>query len=428
MSKDQSQQPPAATGVATTKPLALGAPSQATPVYGAAPTSPIGGPGSSVGNTNLGATPWAGQSGGQANPIGGNPVAASTGAFNFGGNSTPPPQAQPQAAPAQAPQSGNAWSFDEMQRQQSQPGFYTNQAAQPQQTNVQAPQSATEQTAGGYQPPPGTDQLSQQLQTSFGGIQNSLNNSNLPPLQSGADLMKMLTDSRNAAYSNATGYLDPQFNQQESALKSQLTNQGIPQNSEAWNKAMGDFSRQKQFAYQQAQSNAVSQGNAAQNQLFGQGLAANQNQFGQNLAGGQFANSAQGQLAQQLLQQMGYGTQYGIASMGNQLGNRSLDEQINQNNFANSMGMRQQDINELLLQQQNPLQMYNALMGGNSVQTPNFSQTPGTNMAGTDIAGIRNSALGQQNNVYNAQVGAANSGNSALMNTAATAAAAFMFF
>lgn len=285
-------------------------------------------------------------------------------------------------------------------------------------SNVSSPN--TYQTGGSYSvaapPPPiaptqgtGYQPGTQGLNGPYGNVQTTLNNSNVPALASGEQLMKMLQDSRDAAYKNAAAYLDPQFQNQQNALESQLTNQGIPRNSEAWNRAMGDFGRQKQFAYQQAESNAVNQGNAAQNQLFGQNLAANQNQFGQNLAGGQFGNAAQNQMAQQLLQQLGIGTQFNIAQMGNQLGNRTLDEQINQNNFNNSMGLRNQDINELLLQQQNPLQLLNMLMSGQNVQSPNFAQTPNANMAGTDINSILNGYLGTQNNAYNAQVGNQNS-------------------
>lgn len=224
-----------------------------------------------------------------------------------------------------------------------------------------------------------------------GGIQQQLNTSNVPGLVSGNNLSGAMQQAQDAAYKQATGYLDPQWNDASSKLQSQLVNQGIPQNSEAWNKAMGEFNRSKQFAYGQAQNAAVGQGNAAQAQLFGQGLQANQNQFGQNLAGGQFGNAAQSQYFQQLL------------------GNNQFNEGVNQNNFNNSMQTRQQGINELLLQQQNPLQMYQALMQGNSIQQPNFTQTPGANIGGTDLASIIQNALGQQNSVYNTQVGSQNS-------------------
>lgn len=212
----------------------------------------------------------------------------------------------------------------------------------------------------------------------------------------GSDVASMMQQASDAAYKNATGYLDPQFANAQQALQSQLVNQGIPQNSEAWNKAMDDFNRQKTFAYSQAQSGA-----------YGQGL------------------TAQNQVAQQLLAQLGLNTQQNVANIGanasmfnsqnaTNLGFGQLGEQTQQDLFNNSMGTRQQDINELLLQQQNPLNMATALTNGTGAQQPNFSQTPSSNVDPTNIAQIISQALGQQNNVYNTQTGAANSANSGM--------------
>ena len=288
------------------------------------------------------------------------------------------------------------------------PRMMTSNSAMPSSTTVPQGTSAIPQV-------PGLGNFMQQMQGGQvpGGVQTSVNTANVPSLVGGDALRQQTQQAQQAAYQQATGYLDPQFANAENSLRNSLVNQGIPQNSEAWNRAMDDFQRQKTFAYQQAQDAAVQQGNAAQAQLFGQGLAANQNQFGQNLSGGEFTNAAQNQVAQQVLQQLGYGTQLGIAGLGAQTAANQLGEQVNQDNFNNSMGMRQQDINELLLQQQNPLQMYQALTQGNAVTTPQFASTPGTSVGGTDIASIIAQALGQQNNVYNAQVGAQNSNTAA---------------
>jgi hypothetical protein len=252
-------------------------------------------------------------------------------------------------------------------------------------------------------PPPGSPATGGAGSTlPWGNIQTGLNNSNVPSVPGGSDLRSTMMEAQRAAYQQATAYLDPQFANQENQLRSQLTNQGIPQNSEAWNKAMDEFQRNKQFAYQQAESAAVQQGNAAQSQLYQQGLASNQNQFGQNLAGGQFVNAAQAQGAAQILQRMGI-----------DINAQQLAEVINQNNFGNSLTLRQQGINEMLLQQQNPLQMYLAMTNGTQPQQPNFPQVPGANIGGTDIASIIAQALGQQNNVYNTQVGSQNANTSA---------------
>lgn len=59
--------------------------------------------------------------------------------------------------------------------------------------------------------------------------------------------------------------------------------------------------------------------------------------------------------------------------------------------FQSQLAMRNQPLNEIL-----------ALAGQGQVQQPNFVGTPQTGVAGTDVAGITNSAFGQQMAGYNA--------------------------
>lgn len=177
----------------------------------------------------------------------------------------------------------------------------------------------------------------------YGKIQDKLDVSNVPALVSGDALGTQMTQAQQAAYQNATGYLDPQWTNQQKELETQLANQGVMQNSEAWNKAMESFGRQKQFAYDQAYSAAYGRGLDAQDQLFGQGLAANQNQFGQNLAAGQFANSAQAQgfgqsLANANLQNAARQAQGSEAIAGMQLGNQAQAQQFGQNLASGQFG------------------------------------------------------------------------------------------
>jgi hypothetical protein len=68
------------------------------------------------------------------------------------------------------------------------------------------------------------------------------------------------------AYQSATRYLDPQFQRQQSGLESQLANQGITRGSEAWNNAMNQFGENKNQAYDQARSQAYTQGLSGANQ------------------------------------------------------------------------------------------------------------------------------------------------------------------
>lgn len=171
--------------------------------------------------------------------------------------------------------------------------------------------------------------------------------------QSTADAIKSAQD---AAYHSQTQYLDPQFQQAGKALDNSLINQGITQGSEAYNNAQTNFGNQRQQAYQGAQNAATLAGQGEQNTLFGQGVSAanlqnqaQQQQYGQNLTGANLQNQAS---AQALNQQLGLYNQ--------------------------------------------PLNTYNALATGAQVQNPNFTNVPSANQAGTDVAGITNSAYQNQ--------------------------------
>lgn len=201
----------------------------------------------------------------------------------------------------------------------------------------------------------------------------------------GSDLYNAMKDAQDAAYKNATGYLDPQWQNAQTALENRLANQGVVQNSEAWNKAMDDFARQKEFAYSQARSGAVAQGNTAHGQLFSEGLA-----------GAQFSNTVREQLVQAGFTQ------------------QQIDNLEAQHRFDNSYAARNQALNELLLGQNNPLQMYQALMNGTSVTQPNFTNAPGANMNPADILAAIMQAYSGGMNTYNAQMGSTNSNNAAI--------------
>lgn len=118
----------------------------------------------------------------------------------------------------------------------------------------------------------------QSVQGTMGSPYDLAGNVSQTPSQQ--DLMGNLNSTRNALYQQRAQYLDPQFSQGQQQLESQLVNQGIPRNSQAWNNSMQLFNNQKQQAYSDAASNAISGGTAAQAQLAQTGLA-NQAQQGQ---------------------------------------------------------------------------------------------------------------------------------------------------
>lgn len=82
-----------------------------------------------------------------------------------------------------------------------------------------------------------------------------------------------------AAYQASTRYLDPQFQQQQSDLESQLANQGITRGSEAWNREMANEAMKKEQAYGQARNQAYQQGMAGAQQLYGQGMGLRNQQI-----------------------------------------------------------------------------------------------------------------------------------------------------
>ena len=109
--------------------------------------------------------------------------------------------------------------------------------------------------------------LGQTALNSLGNVQNTYAQ-NFNPGNYGASVQQ----AQNAAYGAQTQYLDPQFQQGQEALNSQLANEGLSTGDTAYNNAQLNFANQKQQAYQGAQDSAVSMGDQEQNVLFGQGL------------------------------------------------------------------------------------------------------------------------------------------------------------
>jgi hypothetical protein len=75
------------------------------------------------------------------------------------------------------------------------------------------------------------------------------------------------------------------------------------------------------------------------------------------------------------------------------------------------LGGRQQSINEILTERNQPLNEISALASGSQVSQPNFLNTPQTQVGGVDYAGMVAKNYDAQNDQYKTQVGA----NNALM-------------
>lgn len=220
----------------------------------------------------------------------------------------------------------------------------------------------------------------QVLGASYGNIQNDVDLSKIPELIGGADLTKDLQTQRDALYNQQSAFLDPQWKQDQSDLENKLLAQGITQNSDAWNRATGDFGRNKEFAYNNARNSAITGGGAEQSRLFGIGLASNQNAYGQALNNAQFHNQAQ---------QQGFGQSLANANLQNQGRAQSINEQ----NY-----LRQQPLNDL-----------NALRSGSQVTAPQFSGVPQSLVGNTDLTSLYNNQYQGQLANYNAQQAGNNS-------------------
>jgi hypothetical protein len=188
--------------------------------------------------------------------------------------------------------------------------------------------------------------------------------SGVTQLPTEGDLTGALQNAQDAVYARNTQYLDPQFAQGQHDLETQLANQGIPVGSEAYSRAMGDFSRQKQQAYSDARDAAIQAGSAQEAQQFGLGQAT-----------------------------------------------------------------QQQDIQNLLLSRQEPMNELAAyLQGSPAINSPSFAPPAQYNVNPADVTGAYGINQAAQNAAYQGGVSSAASGNSAtagLVGAGLTAAVIF---
>lgn len=87
-----------------------------------------------------------------------------------------------------------------------------------------------------------------------------------------------------ATYQKLTNLMNPQFEEEQNRLTSDLANRGIMMGSEAYNKELDNYNRRKNQAYTQAGLEAVGAGRQEQGRLFGQGLSAREQGFRQNIS------------------------------------------------------------------------------------------------------------------------------------------------
>ena len=263
--------------------------------------------------------------------------------------------------------------------------------------------------------------------------------------------------------------LQDRANQQ---LQTQLANQGIQVGSEAYKNAMQDQGMQVNDANMAAITAGLAQGNTETNQALAQGQfrnAATGQQFQQGLDQGNFTNTAlqnefgqaatsanvqnqgaqiqnqanqfnvqnaQQNVAQQMAAQQANNqyAQQGYQNANNQYlqGNQALAQQQSLNtDYSNlTQQQRQQQLQEAMYSRNLPLNEMSALMNGQQVQQPQFSGPNSTAGTGAGTNYLQAAQLQNQYgmNMYNTQVGAANSQNSGLMGLAGTIGMGAMMF
>jgi Chaperone of endosialidase len=204
--------------------------------------------------------------------------------------------------------------------------------------------------------------------------------------------------------------LNPQLDRERANLEQRLNDQGIRYGSTAYTQAMDDYNRQsndmrlavtaaggqEQTRMADMAAKAAGFENAAQQQAYTQAQGrgqfyntAQQADYAQALSSGQFGNAAQ---KDQFAQEMAKTNLY----------NTSLAQQLNQrqSQFNAQNATRQQYMQEQYAQRNQPLNEIGALLSGSQVQGPNFVNTPNSQIATTDIAGLINNRFSQDMDIY----------------------------
>ncbi|MGV2071672.1 tail fiber domain-containing protein [Agrobacterium vitis] len=205
--------------------------------------------------------------------------------------------------------------------------------------------------------------------------------------------------------------LNPQLQQDESALEAKLVNQGLQPGSEAYNRAYEQQNQKSNDARIAAILNAGQEqtrvANLKKDQATFQNSAQAQ-QYSQNANDSTFANSAQSQqygqnyqnagFTNSALQQM-YSNQNTATSGNNALADQTFNaERAKNSDLDNS---RSQYLNEQYAQRNQGINEISSLMNGGQVDNPNFSSTQGQTMPTVDYAGLVNQQYQNELASYN---------------------------
>ena len=276
--------------------------------------------------------------------------------------------------------------------------------------------------------------------TQIGGAAtaNGVSSAGLPKLWGAEDLQGERQQVQDALYNRAAAYLDPQWNQRDTAFRTRMANQGVVEGSEAWRNALDDESRARTFEYGDARDRAIiggmnemqglsgiARGNrsdlfgeratsagiqnqaAGINNAFSLGNANRLDSF--NLANAGFQNDARSQALAEAL---------ASGSFANNARSQGFNERVAGADFANNAigagnrdaaaaaafgnNARAQGMDELYAARAQPLNEFNAFRSASPVDMPQFAGASPVNMANTDVAGNYWNAFDANMAKYNA--------------------------
>jgi len=317
-------------------------------------------------------------------------------------------------------QSGNySWSDPATGQVYQIPSFTATQTLSPQQQAIQAQQEAAQLTMAGMGASqagraagvlsrevdysglparPGADAINNvgKAATSFEGggpIQSQFGDAGAITRTYGPE--DNFSADRQRVEESLMARMNPQLERERASVEQRLADQGIRYGSQAYTSAMDDYNRQSN----DARYGAISQAGQEQQRMnaMAGSLAAFQNEaqgqaYNQALGRGTFENAAQGQ-------------RFGQNATQASFGNAGLAQQLAQAQSGFNAGQvaRNSALQEIYSQRNQPLNEIAALLSGSQVSQPNFINTPGSQIATTDIGGLINQNFQNQMGVYNAQ-------------------------
>ncbi len=186
--------------------------------------------------------------------------------------------------------------------------------------------------------------------------------------------------------------INPQLAQERGRIEQQLADQGIRYGSQAYTSAMDNYNRQAT----DTRFGAIGQAGQEQQRMMDMAAkragfenSAQQQAYEQALGRGSFANAAQAQQNQQNAALAGFGN----AGLAQQLAQA-------QSGFNARNAGRNQWMQEQYAQRNQPLNEISALMSGSQVQSPNWLNSPQSQIPTTDIGGLINQNFAQQSQNY----------------------------